>query len=622
MVDRFQWPARMVADGTPLEWLFRFDLDVAPDRLWPHLIDMSRFNRALGLSRMEFEERDGVLHGSGKSGGMRHLWIEEPWEWVDGDHLIIVRRYSKGFSRWLRVIYALEPLPAGRTRIRVYFGWIPRGWFGAMCLKIGMPPLEREYGRVLEHLASAEPGGGELYDRPADELSPDARARVATIRETLTRQGLDGSLVQRLTEHIARGDAMEVHRIQVRRLAHAWGVPEDALLSVALHATRAGLLNMSWDVICPHCRGVRDEGESLAHVAAVGRCDVCEIDFETDQDNALEITFHAHPSIRDAQKIYYCSAEPSTKLHIKLKQRVAAGASRTVPLSLPPGRFRLRTKGAKRYGQLLVSEDGPVEVAWDAATDELALTCATSASITLRNGSEEPRGFIIEEPAWSDEALRPVQLFSFQEFRDLFSQEYMATDVHLSVGRQTILFTDIVGSTRFYACRGDPEAFMEVKRHFAEAQAIVAANRGAMVKTIGDAIMASFSDPINALRASKAIHECFHSDRADSPVRVRISLNTGPCIAVKLNADIDFFGNSVNLAAKLQACCEAGEIAFSEQTFHAPGVAEYLAEEGAALETFEYESKSLLAPITVKRWTIYAPGDVVLPEAVTAPASR
>src|SRR4029079_16260766 len=90
-------------------------------------------------------------------------------------------------------------------------------------------------------------------------------------------------------------------------------------------------------------------------------------------------------------------------------------------------------------------------------------------------------------------ALRACPLLSFQEFRDLFSEDYIAADVRLGVGEQTLLFTDVVGSTAFYASRAHPAAFVEIKKHFDELFAIVAANRGAVVKTIGDAVMASFT---------------------------------------------------------------------------------------------------------------------------------
>src|SRR5262249_47066246 len=225
---------------------------------------------------------------------------------------------------------------------------------------------------------------------------------------------------------------------------------------------------------------------------------------------------------------------------------------------------------------------------------------STMPTVRLFNDGSEPETFTIERATWSDDALRPGALLSFQEFRDLFSEDYIGADVKLAVGEQTLLFTDVVGSTAFYASRGDPAAFVEIKKHFDEVFAIVNKNRGAIVKTIGDAVMATFVNPVDAVRASQQIHQAFHPKREDTPIRLRISLNTGPCIAVRLNANADFFGGTVNIAAKLQALVEGYQIAMSEATYRAPSVAAYLAEQGAALETLAYASKALPEPVAVR----------------------
>src|SRR5262249_46262560 len=133
-------------------------------------------------------------------------------------------------------------------------------------------------------------------------------------------------------------------------------------------------------------------------------------------------------------------------------------------------------------------------------------------------------------------------------------------------------------------------------------------HRGAVVKTIGDAAMGAFRDPVDAVRAAAAIQKTFHPERADLPTRLRISLNTGPCIAVKLNTDIDYFGHTVNVAAKLQALAEPWQITMSDSTWRAPGVAAWLESAGAVLEDCEYKSKALPEGVRGKRWTVFPNG--------------
>ena len=72
---------------------------------------------------------------------------------------------------------------------------------------------------------------------------------------------------------------------------------------------------------------------------------------------------------------------------------------------------------------------------------------------------------------------------------------------------------------------------------------------------------------------------------------------------MRLNSNADFFGGTVNVAAKLQALAEGYQIAMSEATYRA--AADYLASEGVELETLEYTSKALPAPVAVKRWSVF-----------------
>ena len=241
----------------------------------------------------------------------------------------------------------------------------------------------------------------------------------------------------------------------------------------------------------------------------------------------------------------------------------------------------------------------------DPVTGPAAARVGPRPHLVLRGG-EAGAVFVVEQMHWHEGALRPIDLFNLPDFRDLFSEEYLSAGVRLHIGEQTVLFTDIVGSTRFYADVGDPVAFVEVKRHFTRVFAAVEAAGGVVVKTIGDAVMAAFSDPLGALDAAAEIHRAFPGAERGGPeagpVRLRISIHRGPCIAVNLNSGIDYFGGTVNTAAKLQRCVEAGEVALSAELLAAPGARERLERLGGARRetTLEHDALGRLA-VTV--WT-------------------
>ncbi len=600
------WPREHAA--TPrLEWLWHYDVAMPLEQLWPLVADTSRMNRALGTARMHFEDRGNERWGRSTQGGVAHEWREVPWNWVAGQSIESVRLYERGFMRVVYGVFTFQVLDAGHTRVNVYFGVIPRGFIGKAAVKFGLPSLNGDFRRVFDDLAAqyAAMKRAQMPVAPPAPLLPDVTARLADVATKLKQHGLDAKTVDQLLGWVATGDEQDLYRIQIRERAAAWGVDEQTLLRCALHATREGVLEISWDLICPHCRGVTEEFSALGGLASKGACQVCEIDFDSKSEESVEITFHVQQSVRLIEKRTFCSAEPATKEHIRIQQELAPGGELKLSPSLTPGSYRVRVHGHETYGFLDVSEEGAEAFEWKPdVADRVALR--REPTLTLRNPSNEARRFILEACRWSDYALRPGQLFSLQEYRDLFSEDYLAADVQLAVGEQTILFTDIVGSTAMYAARGDPAAFVEVRRHFGEVFAVVAKHRGAVVKTIGDAVMAAFNDPLDAVKASYDIHACFPPNRADSPTRLRISLNTGACIAVKLNTGVDYFGHTVNLAAKLQSLAESWQVAMSEATYRAAGVAAWLQEHQSGIKALRYESKALPVPVAVRQWTVFA----------------
>ena len=621
VLREYPWPLDL-APARPLEYLWHHTLDTSVEALWRQMADTSRFNRALGLPPMQLEERDGALLGRSVNGGVEHRWTELPWSWVSHRWMLSERSYSRGLIRHSRAIFLFEPEPNGAEGLQLYtyLGLVPRGWLARPLLALGMGRLEQKMRTLLQELArQPEEVPSLLVVEGGEPLSAEAAQRLEEGRAQLEQTGFEGEALTRLTRLIAEGDPLELQRLQPRRLAQRWNKSAREVLRLCLHATRAGLLDMSWDVICPHCRGVRSELKNLGEVPQTSSCDACAIEFGTDGSDAIEITFHVHPSIRQVIKQQFCSAQTAGKRHIEIHQVLAPGEERVVETALSPARYRCRIQGSHEVGYLDVCQ-GDDEAAWRASEAPRVWPVNHAPLLRLHNDSDRPQVFVVERPNWADVALRPAHLFTFQEFHDLFSEQFIGADVRLSVGEQTILFTDIVGSTNLYADRGDPEAFVAVRRHFTEIFAIVDRHGGAVVKTIGDAAMAVFSEGLEALAAAREIQLRFHEREADPPIELRISMNTGVCIAVNLNSGIDYFGNTVNVAAKLQSCAGSGQVVLSPSTLEAPGAAAFLADCGTTLEELTLTLPSLDQQLTVHRWTVLpAEG---LPAEGPTPSSR
>ena len=100
------------------------------------------------------------------------------------------------------------------------------------------------------------------------------------------------------------------------------------------------------------------------------------------------------------------------------------------------------------------------------------------------------------------------------------------------------------------------------------------------------------------------MHRLYCIEKKDEPIRLRASINTGVCIAVNLNSNIDYFGNTVNVAAKLQELSDVGDIVLSQEAFEAPGVAELLKTLKIDAEELEFDSKAVGAVLKAYRFNI------------------
>jgi len=170
-------------------------------------------------------------------------------------------------------------------------------------------------------------------------------------------------------------------------------------------------------------------------------------------------------------------------------------------------------------------------------------------------------------------------LLARQTFRRLFRAERVDEKEGLGVRQVTFLFTDLKGSTAMYERLGDLNAYALVREHFALLDSVASQHSGAVVKTIGDAVMAVFCRPADAVAAALTIRrqiDRFNAEHGRPGIILKIGAHCGPSIAVTLNDNLDYFGQTVNVAARVQSLAEAGEVCISEALYSAPGVAELL----------------------------------------------
>lgn len=210
-------------------------------------------------------------------------------------------------------------------------------------------------------------------------------------------------------------------------------------------------------------------------------------------------------------------------------------------------------------------------------------------AITVHNSDKQRAAVVVLQYPMAPQRIAPVQfdsvlsgkrLLSTQTFRALFRSETLPETESIQIRDLTYLFTDLTGSTAMYDETGDASAYNLVRLHFDALGTVVASNHGAIVKTIGDAVMATFVDPADAVRAALACREALgrFNQTNSSSLNLKIGVHRGHSVAVTLNGQVDYFGQSVNIAARVQALAESGEIVVTDEVHEAPGVGELLSD--------------------------------------------
>jgi class 3 adenylate cyclase len=561
LADRLPWRDAVIsASESPVELLLQLPVNAAPHDVWEYVRDSSRLNRQLGIPRADFSEIGGRRHGRSAYFGAEMVWQEPPWEWIRDQMLVCRKTFDNGPVQKLHVVYFLED-KGDSTLLWVYYAWSARGRVGTALVQRFNSFLERAFGNLwptLTHHLEAPQGSSPLY-RPRRRVGAEEGARCDQLLDQM-REPFDSALVERVRDHILCGDPLDLDRIQVKVLAKLWAVDFETLLRLFLDGTRAGLFTLRWDVTCPHCRGVRERATRLNEIPAESSCAACDVVFSTVEEGRVEVIFRVHDQIRTIRNIVYCAADAGRQHHLVFQLRVPPNTPRQVSVRVPPGRYFLRRRSSDDSVQIQVDDGAPPGQIHGDSLPKTLYRSGPDLTFSLAHTREGPASWTLESVN-RGEFLAPGEVLALPQYRDLFSADALAAGVRLEVGTQTILFTDVVGSTQMYRELGDERAFLIVHEHFQTLFGLVEGGGGVVIKTLGDSVMAAFGRCDAALDTALKIQQFLG---ADGPVAVRVSLNRGPCLAVNLNTGLDYFGSVVNTSAKLQYLAGAGQIALSQ----------------------------------------------------------
>jgi class 3 adenylate cyclase len=410
---------------------------------------------------------------------------------------------------------------------------------------------------------------------------------------SILRNSADGAVVETLERVVREGTDRELCRVNALAFAGRHGLDEGRTIDGFLHAASLGLFDISWNVLCPGCGGVLDTNASLKTVIKEEYiCALCAAGYEPTLDELVEVTFTVNPRVRRIvghsphdlpvleylRQLYWGSGvdlpeenyEEIMETLVLENAEVPAGEKIVISMQLPakfiivfepvthavqfidvkgdPTRERqnlsLIYDREHTHNQTLEMRPGPVRIAIENRTETRVLPAVFIADDELHNLLLRRRPF-----------LTAKRLLTNQTFRDLYRPDSLVdVDQRLKITSLTFLFTDLRGSTELYERVGDLVAFDLVREHFRVLNEIVAAEAGAVVKTIGDAVMATFPTPDRAVAAAIRMREAMRELNAQSgreDLILKIGVHEGPCIAVAMNDRQDYFGQTVNIASRV-----------------------------------------------------------------------
>jgi class 3 adenylate cyclase len=587
------------APGALLQYDWTWELEASPEQLWPHVSNTERLNHAVGLPAVQFTTEPDPTGGSRRFGvfrkaGFVNAWREHPFEWVEGRRHGVLREYSQGVFKWLATVTELKPRANGGTTLTHTVRIEPRGLIGRLVAAMevgakGRRAVERVYRRIDAYV-TGKLGGPAASDPFEQSAAPRyaGRQRLERLLDRLIELRINPAVVEKLGEYLLHAPPQEVARVRPLALARRLGLDPEQVVDACLHGAREGLLVLLWDILCPICRIPAGVKETLRALSEHEHCPACELDFPVDFANAVELIFRVHPQIRSSELGVYCIGGPAHSPHVAAQVRVAAGETVALDLTLPEGAYKLRGPQLPYALDFQVRPKAPGR-RWDL---RLARGPAPEIIPALQTGrqllaltNDHPHELVVrvERTANRDDALTAARASTLALFRELFPEEALSPGQLVSVAAMTLLVADLDPSAALYQQLGDARAFGVLHDLIRQAGEAIKREGGAIVKTVGEGLLAAFLDPTAAARVGLELAERVVSGQA-AGLRLRVGLHRGPVLAATIDGRLDYFGATVSQTTRLPALVQGGEVVLTQPLATDPSVAALLQERGLTAE--------------------------------------
>lgn len=562
------------------------DVALPKAAVWSVLCHTDRINRHIGLASvtygtLESNETGDFRTAKAKMMGVVLEWREYPFQWEREGRYSVIRVYDRGPIARFEGGIELEETGPNATRVTFFADIVPRGVSGrALVPRLARQSLAKTVELSNRLLSCDAPL---RMDSPAPNRGDVDEALLNRLTTELKRHRVQSEVVDELAKLLRTGGDDEVTSLRPFEWAQGAGIDHIEALRACLHAVKVGLLNQRWAMMCPNCRVAKEEVATLGEVKSQVHCDLCGVNYDLNFDRYVELRFAVQPAVRRAQSDVYCLGGPFRAPHILLQRQILPGERAFIPRLLLMEPMRLRTLKWNQSVQVAPQNPAPREVVWNGSEWNHPMARGEFEAI---NDGQEPIIVVLEREEWDNLAVTAARVTAMQEFRALFSSEVLAPGREMAVENATLLFSDLSNSTALYERIGDAPAFARVGRHFDFLQEHIGQGGGAVVKTMGDAVMAVFHTPADGVRAALALQRAFANSN-EGEVALKIGLHFGPTLAVNSNDRLDYFGRTVNISARVSALAKGGEILFTDALWQHEEVRDAVKRSGAHFSRYQ-----------------------------------
>lgn len=600
-----------MSNVTPINITWNWIINGTPEEAWPLVTDTRQINSASGVfekfSYVYKADDNGIVlkHTQKNEKGNNKTFTELPFEWVRPNFYQVTRYFDGSPMDSLFYRVSLEQISEQRTHLSYTLKIIPRNKLARWILKIYLRyvthrGLDKSFNKINSVLDESR--------KNLHFISPREK-NISFNREEFEKrhESVSSEFSTKLKESLwhAITTWTDDHLVVIRpyEFAKYYDLTRREVLDYMIDCTDAGILKLEWRPYCPSCHGsANNEYENLQDLNPKEYCPACHITYDALFDRGIEATFEIQPAIRAVSAEVYCTGGPEKTSHIHTQRIMQPGEKIRHVMQLPNGIYSLYKKNFEPLLHIDVNSESENQSESEINVDlvdktdtEERIQIDKNVILNIFNSTDQKQLIQLHQITDLSNVATAAEVTTLPRFRRYFNKSLIRQGERFGVDQIVIMFSDLRQSTQLYQDLGDVEAIGLIQQHFDILRTGVENNYGSVIKTIGDAVMAVFYKPKDALAAADEIIQQMKAfnQQNSSDLIIKLGLHSGSAFAITYDQKIDYFGTTINFCSRLEKLTGNADLVVTDHFRNLNEVDEYITKTKAKSEPFAEPIKGI-----------------------------